>query len=127
MARIRQKSTAPEMVVRRFLHATGLRYSLHRRDLPGRPDIVFPKRRVAIFVHGCYWHGHACRAGRAPSTNLAYWAPKLAANKERDARKAAQLAALGWKVLTVWECEVKGTKSEKLLAGLAEAIRAATR
>jgi DNA mismatch endonuclease, patch repair protein len=127
MARIRQKSTGPEMVVRRFLHAAGLRYVLHRRDLPGRPDLAFPKRRVALFVHGCYWHGHACRAGRAPSTNVAYWTPKLAANKERDGRKAAELAALGWKVLTVWECEIMGSKSVERLRRLVDAIRGEAR
>jgi DNA mismatch endonuclease (patch repair protein) len=126
MARIRQKSTAPEMVVRRFLHSAGLRYVLHPRALPGRPDIAFPKRRVAVFVHGCYWHGHTCRAGRAPATNLAYWGPKLAENKERDARKAEQLTALGWKVLTVWGCELKESGSEDVLGRLAEAIRKST-
>lgn len=123
MARIRQKGTAPELIVRRFLHAAGLRYALHRRDLPGRPDLVFPKHRTVVFVHGCYWHGHSCRAGRAPSSNLEYWAPKLAANKDRDDKKSAQLLSLGWRVLTVWECQLKGAGTRAELSRLAEHIR----
>jgi DNA mismatch endonuclease (patch repair protein) len=123
MARIRQKSTGPEMIVRRFLHAAGLRYALHRRDLPGRPDMVFPKHGVALFVHGCYWHGHSCRAGRIPSSNVDYWGPKLAANKERDARKSFELARLGWKVVTVWECQLKGSQASRRLERLLNEVR----
>lgn len=107
MRAVRQKDTAPELRLRRALHALGYRYRLHPKTLPGRPDLVFPSRRAAIFVHGCFWHGHDCRAGRRPSSNTAYWLPKITANRERDARKQADLEALGWRVLTVWECELK--------------------
>lgn len=107
MARIRSKDTAPEMAVRRALHAAGLRYRLHRRDLPGRPDLVFPARRVALFVHGCFWHQHGCRLSHAPASRLEYWGPKLRRNKERDGANGAALAAAGWTVLTIWECEAR--------------------
>lgn len=106
MQRVKQKNTAPEKIVRSLLHRLGYRFRIHRKDLPGTPDIVLPSRRVAIFVHGCFWHGHDCRRGRAPSSNLEYWGPKLASNRERDSRKAAALAAAGWRVVVVWQCEL---------------------
>ena len=107
MARVRSRDTAPEMVVRRALTAMGYRYRLHRRDLPGTPDIAFIGRRAAVFVHGCFWHGHGCaRGSRAPRANAAYWRDKIAGNRARDARNGAALAALGWRVLTLWECEL---------------------
>ena len=124
MARIRQKDTAPELIVRRLLHAAGLRYRLHVQNLPGRPDLVFPKYRVVVFVHGCYWHGHSCRAGRTSTTNVEYWGPKIAENRARDVRKAAELETLAWRVLTVWECEIKGPDTPQRVARIAEAIRA---
>lgn len=107
MRAVRQKNTQPEMALRRAVHAAGGRYRLHVRALPGSPDLVFPARRLAVFVHGCFWHGHACRAGRPPATRTDYWLPKLAANAERDARKTAELEAIGWRVAIVWECVLK--------------------
>lgn len=115
MSRVRSKDTAPEMVVRRLVHGLGYRYRLHGANLPGKPDLVFASRRKAIFVHGCYWHGHDCKRGqRLPSTRQDYWLPKLRRNRERDARNLSSLGQLGWDVLTVWECE---TKDREALAG----------
>ena len=108
MQAVKSKNTAPERTVRSLLHALGYRFRLHRRDLPGTPDIVLPGRRCAIFVHGCYWHAHGCRIGRPPKSRLDYWAPKLEANKVRDSRKLAELEAAGWRVLIVWQCELRG-------------------
>lgn len=106
MRRIRSGDTAPELMVRRLLHGNGFRFRLHRRDLPGRPDIVLPRFRVAIFVHGCFWHQHSgCREGRLPGTRLEYWGPKLRRNVERDEAAYSALAAAGWRVQVVWECE----------------------
>lgn len=111
-------NTGPEMTVRRLLHRLGYRYRLHPRKLPGRPDIVFPGRLGAIFVHGCFWHNHGCVKGRAPKSKLDYWGPKLEANKERDARNEAGLRGLGWDVLTVWQCETADAEVlESTLAG----------
>ena len=108
MRAVKRAHTAPEMIVRQELHALGLRFRLHRRDLPGSPDIVLPRLRTVIFVHGCFWHRHYdCRYATTPKTRQEYWLPKFAANIERDARKEAQLQALGWRVLLVWECETK--------------------
>jgi DNA mismatch endonuclease (patch repair protein) len=108
MRGVKQSNTKPEVRVRRALHAMGYRFRLHRKDLPGRPDIVLPRYKLAIMVHGCFWHQHAsCKDGRQPTSNTSYWSPKLARNVERDAEKAAALVALGWRVETVWECETK--------------------
>ncbi len=108
MRAVPAKDSAPELKVRRILTAMGLRYRLHRRDLPGSPDIVFPRRRLALFVHGCFWHGHDCRRGeRTPKSNTDYWLAKIARNRARDAWASAQLAASGWRAATVWECELK--------------------
>lgn len=108
MARIHAKDTAPEMAVRRLAHAMGYRYRLHRRDLPGCPDLVFPGRRKAIFVHGCFWHRHGknCPLTRWPKSKMDFWRPKLEANRKRDRRNLKELAALGWRILVVWECEL---------------------
>lgn len=107
MRAIRSTNMTPEMVVRRATFALGYRYRLHRKDLPGKPDLAFIGRRKAIFVHGCFWHQHQnCRHGRRPQSNSDYWEPKLARNVERDATNEAKLIELGWKVLTVWECEI---------------------
>jgi DNA mismatch endonuclease (patch repair protein) len=109
MRNIRSRNTAPELVLRRLLSKLGYRYRLHSRDLVGRPDVVFPGRRKAIFVHGCFWHQHSgCREGRMPASRLEYWEPKLRKNQERDVANRIQLEARGWKVLVVWECETKG-------------------
>lgn len=110
MARIRSKDTKPELIVRRMAHGLGYRFRLHRKDLPGKPDLVFPALRAVIFVHGCFWHGHpdpACREAVPPKSRLEYWGPKLARNKERDAVNVAALEAAGWRVLTLWECEIR--------------------
>ena len=106
MSRIRAKDTKPELVVRRLLHAMGYRFRLHRRDLPGSPDIVLPRHGVCIFVHGCFWHLHRnCKSARIPKTKRAWWRKKLEGNAARDKRHAAALRRLGWRVLTVWECQ----------------------
>ena len=107
MQAVRHKDTGPEWTVRRLLHGLGYRYRLHRRNLPGKPDLVFPNRKKAIFVHGCFWHVHGCRYGRPPKSRLDYWLPKLQKNKKRDDEQRAQLQALGWQVRTVWQCETK--------------------
>jgi DNA mismatch endonuclease, patch repair protein len=111
MRRIRSKDMKPEMVVRSLVHSLGYRYRLHRRDLPGKPDLVFGPKKKIIFVHGCFWHGHDdpnCVDGqRKPKSNLDYWLPKLDRNKSRDLRNQEELTLHGWSVLTVWECETR--------------------
>lgn len=110
MRRVRQRDTDPELVVRRVAHALGYRFRLHRRDLPGTPDIVFPKYRAALFVHGCFWHRHqGCARATMPKTRCDYWLPKFEANVERDRRTAAALAQAGWRVAVIWECETFDT------------------
>ncbi len=111
MGRIGPKDTAPEMVVRRLLHTAGYRYRLHRRDLPGKPDIVFPTRRKAIFVHGCFWHAHGCKIGRPPKSRPEFWVPKLERNRLRDRENIQALEEAGWNVLVVWQCETRDLKS----------------
>ena len=108
MAAIRSKDMKPELIVRSLVHRMGYRYRLHAKDLPGTPDLVFRSSRKAIFVHGCFWHQHpkrSCRDGRAPKSNLGYWAGKLARNVRRDTSNLAALKTLGWRVLAIWECE----------------------
>jgi DNA mismatch endonuclease, patch repair protein len=108
MARVKARDTGPELVVRRLLWRLGARYRLDRRDLPGRPDIVMPGRKLAIFVHGCFWHGHDCaRGARVPKANRDYWTAKIARNRARDLETRAKLEALGWRVEAVWECDLK--------------------
>lgn len=109
MSRIRSRDTLPELVVRKAAHALGFRFRLHRRDLPGVPDLVFPRFQSVIFVHGCFWHQHAassCAAGHMPKSNLGYWGPKLERNVQRDAENVKRLKALGWRVLILWECQL---------------------
>ena len=119
MSRVRGKDTSPEIRVRRAAHALGLRYRLHRRDLPGTPDLVFPKYRVALFVHGCFWHRHhGCRKSSDPKSRRDYWQAKFAANVERDAKVADELEKLGWSVATIWECETRN--SERVTSKLRE-------
>ncbi|WP_371331999.1 very short patch repair endonuclease [Bosea sp. BIWAKO-01] len=108
MRSIRQKDTKPELVVRRAVHAMGFRFRLHRRDLPGSPDLVLPRLRKVIFVHGCFWHQHAgCRSATRPRTRTSYWHPKLDGNVARDARALVDLKMLGWNALVLWECELR--------------------
>ena len=121
MTSIRGRDTGPEMAVRRLLHAAGYRFRLHRRDLPGRPDIVLPGRRTVIFVHGCFWHRHAgCRYTTTPATRTEFWLEKFSRNVERDRRVERELTSLGWNVVIVWECELKDL--ETLLTRLRTAI-----
>jgi DNA mismatch endonuclease, patch repair protein len=108
MRRVRGTDTSPERTVRRLLTALGARYRLHRKDLPGTPDIVLPGRRLAVFVHGCFWHGHDCpRGARVPKTNRDYWVAKVDRNRARDARARQDLADRGWRTAVLWECELK--------------------
>lgn len=111
MQSVKGKDTGPEWAVRRLLHRLGYRFRLHRKDLPGKPDLVFPGRKKIVFVHGCYWHAHGCRYGRPPKSRLDYWLPKLERNKQRDAEKTEVLEVLGWQVLVVWQCETKDLDS----------------
>lgn len=108
MARIRSKDTTPEKTLRRLLTGLGARYRLHRKDLPGSPDVAMPGRRLVFFVHGCFWHGHDCaRGARVPKANREYWLAKVARNKARDDRNETALAEAGWRVETIWECQMK--------------------
>ena len=108
MAAVKGRDTKPELIVRRLIWRLGARYRLHRRDLPGSPDIVLPGRRLVVFVHGCFWHGHDCaRGARVPKANRDYWLAKVGRNRARDLETCAKLEALGWRVEAVWECELK--------------------
>lgn len=112
MSRIRGRDTKPEKVVRSMLHRMGYRFRLHRRDLPGRPDIVLPKYRTVIFVHGCFWHRHGgCLFAYTPKSRREFWQQKFRANRLRDRRSDAALTRLGWRVLVIWECETQGAKA----------------
>lgn len=120
MALVRGRDTKPELRVRQALHAAGLRFRLHDRRLPGTPDLVFPGRQIALFVHGCFWHRHSgCRAARLPKSRIDFWEPKLSGNVERDARQRVELEALGWTVMIIWECE---THDPNMLTELANRI-----
>jgi DNA mismatch endonuclease (patch repair protein) len=121
MSRIRQRDTNPEMVVRRGLHALGFRFRLQDRRLPGRPDLVFARYRVAVFVHGCFWHAHGCHLSKMPETRKEFWETKLGANAARDGKAIASLQAAGWRVLVIWECAMRGVKrlEEAEMLGLA--------
>lgn len=122
MAGIRGKDTQPELIVRSFLHRAGLRFRLHAK-LPGRPDLVLPKYRTAVFVHGCFWHRHeGCRHAATPASNASFWQEKFASNVRRDAKVKQQHEELGWRVLVIWSCEL----NERRLAQLATAIRKST-
>lgn len=122
MSRIRAKDTKPEMLLRRALHARGLRYRLHGAKLPGKPDLVFPARRVVVFVHGCFWHGHDCPLFRIPATRTAFWSAKIAENRVRDTQAVNALVAAGWRIQTVWECALRG-RARRSLPEVADATR----
>jgi len=107
MGRVKGKNTKPEMIVRRTAHGLGYRFHLYRKDLPGRPDLVFPRLRKVVFVHGCFWHRHDCRRATTPQTNVAFWEEKLTRNVERDNAAVAALKGAGWSTLVVWECETR--------------------
>jgi DNA mismatch endonuclease (patch repair protein) len=125
MARVRQEGTKPELIVRRALSALGARYRLKSKGLPGRPDMLFPGVKVAVYVHGCFWHQHReCRASRIPNTRTEYWKPKLEANVERDARHVRQLTEGGWLVFTVWECETRSVDLVQQLMPIVQAVSA---
>lgn len=109
MRSVRSRDTGPELIVRSLLHRMGFRFSLHRKDLPGRPDIVLPKHRAVVFVHGCFWHGHGCAKGRLPKSRLDFWGPKIQRNRNRDAESVKMLKREGWRVLTIWQCRTKDT------------------
>lgn len=125
MSRIRGKDTAPERLLRSALHRLGLRFRLHRSDLPGKPDIVFPRYKVAVLVHGCFWHRHQdCSIATTPKTNTEYWTAKFARNVERDMKVAAQLSLLGWRVVVAWECELNSrVKAKKKASEIAALLR----
>lgn len=126
MGQVRGRDTKPEMVVRRALHGLGFRFRLHRRDLPGRPDIALPKWKTVVFVHGCFWHGHGCELFRWPATRPEFWKTKIAGNVQRDREAVQRLLADGWRVVTIWECAIKGKARlapEALAKALGEAIR----
>lgn len=110
MSRIRGRDTKPELLLRRGLHARGLRFRLHRRDLPGRPDLVFPRFRAVIFVHGCFWHGHDCPMFKWPSTRTEFWRKKITGNQERDRNAVNALLRDHWRVLEIWECALRGLR-----------------
>ncbi len=108
MRRVHSKDTTPELLVRKLAHSLGYRYRLYRKDLPGKPDLVFPGKKKIIFVHGCFWHGHKCKRGdRTPKNNRQYWVKKIRGNVERDKKQRDALIKSGWSVLTIWECEVR--------------------
>lgn len=129
MGRIRSKDTRPEIALRRLIHGLGYRFRLHRRDLPGRPDVVFPLHRKIIFLHGCFWHQHpGCREGRVPGSRRDYWVAKLEGNQVRDEANRALLEQQGWEILVVWECELKNAAAvtrtvSKFLGSAAPAMR----
>ena len=121
MSRIRSKDTKPEMLIRRGLHARGLRYRLHGAAIPGKPDMVFPKHRAVVFVHGCFWHGHGCSLFRWPLTRAEFWKTKISRNMERDRTVRSALTAAGWRTIVVWECALRGKNRRALEDVLSDA------
>lgn len=125
MALVRSKDTTPELRVRRFLHRSGLRFRVHARGIPGSPDIAIRTKKIAVFVHGCFWHRHEnCKRTRIPKSRLEFWNAKFNQNEQRDGRVRDALRASGWTVVTIWECE---TSNEAILTGIADSIRVASR
>jgi DNA mismatch endonuclease (patch repair protein) len=120
MSLIRGKDTKPELLLRRGLHAAGLRFRLHAANLPGRPDIIFPRHRAIVLVHGCFWHDHRCPLCKAPTTRPEFWIKKIAGNRARDGRNALALKRAGWRLLTVWECSLRGPARRQLTEVISE-------
>lgn len=122
MSHISGKETKPEILVRKFLFTNGFRFRKNVKDLPGKPDIVLPKYKTAIFIHGCFWHGHTCKRGALPATNIEFWKTKIGGNIERDKRDVSELEKQGWKVIVIWQCEIKnaGLQNERLIRLLSE-------
>lgn len=118
MSHVKSKNTAPEIKLRSILHRNGFRFRLNRKDLPGKPDIVLPKYKAVIFVHGCFWHGHDCKRGQRPQTNVEFWDKKINKNMERDKQDIIKLKELGWRVMVVWECDLKKTNEDVLVSCL---------
>ena len=123
MAKIKGRNTKPEVVLRKALFSLGLRYRLHQKRLPGTPDLVFPRYRAVVFIHGCFWHGHNCKLFVVPATNRDFWVQKLGGNRSRDRRAVCALQALGWRVMTVWECAIRGQNCLPVAAVAAEISR----
>lgn len=113
MSKITGKNTKPEILVRKFLFSQGLRYRINVKKLTGKPDIVLPKFRTIIFINGCFWHGHSCKKGQLPTSNIDFWKEKISSNKKRDSKNVDLLAKLGWKVITIWQCEISNINSRK--------------
>jgi len=122
MSGIRGKNTKPELLIRKAIHARGFRYRLHPRDFPGCPDMLFPRLRAAVFIHGCFWHGHDCPLFRKPSTRPEFWSQKMAANRTRDAVVSRQIAERGWRQLVIWECAIRGPHRIGLERTISDAV-----
>lgn len=120
MSLVKGRDTKPERLVRTIAHKMGYRFRLHRADLPGKPDIVFPGRRAAVFVHGCFWHGHRCRRGKLPASNVAFWKSKIDGNKKRDATAIRALHRGDWRTLILWQCQLKPDRTAKKLQSFLE-------
>lgn len=114
MSKISGKETKPEILVRKYLFSNGFRFRKNVKDLPGKPDIVLPKYKTIIFIHGCFWHGHSCKRGKLPESNREFWQEKINKNTERDNRNASQLKEKGWNVIVVWQCEIKNKEDKKI-------------
>lgn len=124
MSQIKGKNTKPEIMVRKYLHAKGFRYGLHNKKLPGKPDLVLRRYKTVIFVHGCFWHGHeGCRYFVIPKTRTEWWTDKINRNKDNDLKHITNLKQAGWRIITIWECELKPDKREATLASLPERIK----
>lgn len=124
MSRVPRKDSAQEVLVRKFLFSKGFRFKKNVKNLPGSPDIVLPKYKTVIFINGCFWHGHSCRKGRLPTSNLQFWTDKIETNKKRDRKKNFQLKKLGWKIITIWQCHINDNENiDKSLNKLVERIR----
>lgn len=123
MSRIKGKDTKPEMIVRKWLWSNGYRYRLHRRDLPGNPDVVFPSRKKVIFIHGCFWHKHDCKYFKWPRSNSDFWKTKIESNIQRDAANYLKLKSAGWDYLVIWECETRGQDLEPLWNKIASFLK----